>query len=143
MEAAAFIPQRSATELPRTISSLYHIGGFDTGRRSNIYPVDDNTVLYCAANTLVREGLGFGDRLLGLGSPGYRPRSFSLSLPPPQLRTPRSPRFLSLHAPQVTMDLTTKARTYLSGLDLGSVGCFAMHPNKTLLAVGSCGRKVS
>ena len=41
----------------------------------------------------------------------------------------------------VLLDLLSKKRNFLLGLDGGSVGCFDLHPEKNFLAVGGCGQK--
>ena len=70
-DASSFLPPRASHELPRTISSLYNIGGFDTARRSNIYPVDDKTILYAAGNSLVRKPPAHANPKTPTYSPDY------------------------------------------------------------------------
>ena len=66
----SFLPAKASHELPRDISSLYHIAGFDTGRHNNIILVEADTILYAAGNAVVKYDLNTKTRKYVLGLDG-------------------------------------------------------------------------
>ena len=125
-EPSALLAPPAEHELPRNLSALYSVVGFDTGRRQNIVQIDEKAIIYAAGNSLVQYDIET--------KVGSRPCP-CLCLSPFSYLTPFPP-----HAPPPNLSNTQK-RKFLVGLDGGSIGAFAFSPNKSVVAVACNGMK--